>query len=400
MKYSKSDGAYFRKSKKENSIKGGKLRENGILENRDFSGKNGNNVVPKQKFKVEQNSNMGVELQNMNPNNVGKYKPTNSVKPIKIMKQIFTDEPYIFFGYNPETDTYNLVCYNNPKANHGIEFKKLVIHENDSSEIVTLSHTDFLDIGIEELIVLCYHFLKIRKQNHGFMDTLYKYLSDFVFQKVLRTRFPPSSNNHKMYKDMVEEIEKMVMEEGHRIFNQQHGGKLDRDGKLDSQDFNLERNIYPSVEIEMNSYYENVSLPKKIRSNTRGVSNQNIIQKQNFQNQQVLPKEIIQKGLFSTSERYIFFGYDTSIGKYRCVCYNRNPFSKIPVFRKLEDNGEISDELTLDQIKAIGNKKLLQLFCFLNKKSTDRGNGTQYMQRLQTYLTQYVKVKIPEQLYC
>ena len=36
MKYSKSDSAYFRKSKKENSIKGGKLKENGILENSDF----------------------------------------------------------------------------------------------------------------------------------------------------------------------------------------------------------------------------------------------------------------------------------------------------------------------------------------------------------------------------
>jgi hypothetical protein len=53
MKYYKSDSAYFRKSKKENSIKGGKLIENGKLENRDFLGKNGNNVVPKQKFKVE-----------------------------------------------------------------------------------------------------------------------------------------------------------------------------------------------------------------------------------------------------------------------------------------------------------------------------------------------------------
>lgn len=257
---------------------------------------------------------------------------------------------------------------------------------------------EFLNIDIEDLIVLCYHFLKIRQKNHGFMNRLYEYLSTFVFDKVLGTQFL-NSNNHRMYKDTVEEIGKMAMEEGHRIFNQQ-GGKLDVDGKLDSQDFNLERNIDHSVEIEMNSNYENASLHKKIKSNTRGVANQNIIQKQNFQNQQVLPKEIIKKGLFSTSERYIFFGYDTIIGKYIYVCYNRNPFSKIPVFRKLEDNGKISDELTLDQIKAIGNEKLLQLFCFLNKKSTNRGNGTRYMQRLQTYLTQYVAVEIPEQLYC
>jgi hypothetical protein len=52
-----------------NSIKGGKLSEDGKLEGTDFRGKNGNNIVPKQKFKVEQNNNMGFELQNMNLNN-------------------------------------------------------------------------------------------------------------------------------------------------------------------------------------------------------------------------------------------------------------------------------------------------------------------------------------------
>ena len=243
MKYSKLESAYFRKSKKENSIKGGKLRENGKLENSDFSDKNGNNVVPKQNFNVEQNNNIGVELQNMNPNKVGKYKPTNSHKPIKLMVQKGTGKIFIFFGYNPETKTYHLVCYINPDAsnldNNRIKCKKLIISSNGSRKIVELSHSDFLNIGIEELIVLCYHFLKIRQKNHGFMNELFEYLSLFVFDKVLGTRFP-NSNNHRMYNDMVKEIRKMVMKEGHRIFNQQHGGKLDRDGKLDSQDFNLE----------------------------------------------------------------------------------------------------------------------------------------------------------------
>jgi hypothetical protein len=119
---------------------------------------------------------------------------------------------------------------------------------------------------------------------------------------------------------------------------------------------------------------------------------------QNFKNQTVLPKEIIKKGLFSTNEPYIFFGYDPNLGKYRYVCYNS--LTKRPVFRRLEDNEEISQELSLKEIKKIGNDNLLQLFCFLNKKSIDRGNGTQYMQRLQTYLIQYVNVEIPEQLYC
>jgi hypothetical protein len=251
---------------------------------------------------------------------------------------------------------------------------------------------EFLNIDIKELIVLCYHFLKIRQKNHGFMNRLYEYLSTFVFQKVLGTRFS-NSNNHRMYKDMVEEIGKMVMKEDHRIFNQQRGGKLDRDGKLDSQDFDLERNIDHSV--EMNGNYENASIPKKIRSNIRVVANQN----QNFQNHHtIFPKEIIKKGFPFTNEPYIFFGYDTEMKKYRYVCCNS--LTKIPVFRKLEDNEEISQELSLKEIREIGYNKLLQLFCFLNKKSTDRGNGTRYMQRLQTYLTQYVNVKIPQQLYC
>jgi hypothetical protein len=53
---------------------------------------------------------------NPNPNKVGRYKPTNSENPIKIMKRRLTDEPFLFFGYNPETETYHYVCYNNPDA--------------------------------------------------------------------------------------------------------------------------------------------------------------------------------------------------------------------------------------------------------------------------------------------
>jgi hypothetical protein len=385
MKYSKLDRAYFRNSKKENSIKGGKLKENGILEKSDFSGKNGNNVVPKQKFKVEQN-NMGFELQNMNSNKVGKYKQINVVKPIKIMKQKITDEPFFFFAYNPKTEKYHLVCYNNSKAKHGIEFKKLVIHENGPSEIVELSHTDFLDIGIQELIVLCYHFLKIRKQNHGFMDRLYKYLSDFVFKKVLGTRFPQNSNNHQIYRSMVGEIGQMVMNESRRMSNRgQQGGKLDVDGNLDNRDFDIEsKKSNGSVHFEMN--------------NMNNSNNIRLLSKK-YQNQTVLPKEIIQKGLFSTGEPYIFFGYDPTIQKYRYVCYNS--LLGNPVFRKLEDDKKtISQNLTLDQIKEIGNQTLLQLFCFLNRKTTNRGDGVRYMKRLQTYLLQDVGVKILDNKYC
>jgi hypothetical protein len=169
---------------------------------------------------------------------------------------------------------------------------------------------------------------------------------------------------------------------------------LDRDGKLDSQDFGLE--IHIDHLVEMNDTYENPSLPPKRRCN-KTVSNIN--SNQNFQNDHtVFPKEIIKKGFPFTNEPYIFFGYNPNLRKYRYVCYNS--LTKRPVFRRLENKKKISDELTLKEIRAIGNDNLLQLFCFLNKKSIDRGNGTQYMQRLQTYLIQYVNVEIPEQLYC
>ena len=392
MKYSKSDCAYFRNSKKENSIKGGKLKENGILDSTDFHGKNGNNVVPKQKFKTEQNNNMGFELQHMNPNpnHIGKYmklnnldkskinNATNSVKPIKIMIQKLTGEPYIFFGYNPETDIYHNVVYNNSRLNpdyitNPIKYKKL----NRSGNIVELSHQDFLNIGIEELIVLCYHFLIIRKKNHGFMERLYKYLKDFVFEKVLGTQFP-NSNNHRMYRDMVKEITQMVLYKGHRILNQ-HGGKLDVYGKLDRDDFIINyNNGFELQELQEN----NIRPPPRININQR--------------NQSVPPKEIIQKRF--PYEPYIFFGYDTEIKKYRCVCYNQVVGD--PVFRRLEDDGTISQKLTLDLIKKIGNPILLELFCFLNNKTTNRSDGTQYMERLQRYLIQEVGVKIPIQDYC
>ena len=230
------------------------------------------------------------------------------------------------------------------------------------------------------------------------MNTLYKYLSDFIFKNVLVTRFSNSSN-HKMYSDMVKEIEKMVMEEeGHRIFNQQHDGKLDIDGKLDSQDFNLEiKELNRSVQLEEMTTVNNIILPPKVRRSNRS-GNRNV--QQQFKNQTVLPKEIIKNGFLSTSEPYIFFGYDASIGKYRYVCYNKNPFSKIPVFRRLEHNGDISHELTLKEIKAIGIPTLLQLVCFLNQKSLNRKNGTQYMKRLQRYLLHDVGVEVPQNRYC
>lgn len=56
------------------------------------------------------------------------------------------------------------------------------------------------------------------------------------------------------------------------------------------------------------------------------------------------------------------------------------------------------DELTLDQIQKIDTQILLQLFYYLNDKTTERGNGTQYMERLQKYLLRDVGVILPDNL--
>jgi len=190
----------------------------------------------------------------------------------------------------------------------------------------------------------------------------------------------------------------MLKKEGVNRFDQQHGGKLDVDGKLDTDDF-MSNNIDSKQEIvrRINKNRSGFEL-EKIEYQIPIVQSQNRNSKQNFQNQTVLPKEIIQKRF--PYEPYIFFGYNQNLQKYIYVSYNKN-FSKIPVFRKLENDGTtISDELTLTQIKKINNRILLQLFCFLNEKSTDRGNGTHYMKRLRNYLLRDVDVIFPDDFDC
>ena len=213
MKYSKSDGAYFRKSKKENSIKGGKLKEDEKLENSDFVGKNGNNVVPKQEFKMKQ-KNGSFELRNLNQNRVD--MPINRENPIKIMIQKKTQRPFVFFAYNTDTNTYDFVCYINPNAsnlnNNLIICKKLVIHQNSSSEIADVPHMQFLNIDIEVLIVLYYNLLKIREKHPEFMNKLFEYLQMFVFGcESLNIQNNTYLNN--TYRSMVVEINKMLRDE-------------------------------------------------------------------------------------------------------------------------------------------------------------------------------------------
>jgi hypothetical protein len=380
MKYSKSESAYFRSSKKENLVKGGKLKEDGRLDKNNFNKNTINNhPVPIQRFKTKRKSNHNFEVKfsEMNPSHLN-----NSVKPIKIILQKITKEPYIFFGYNNYTRKYRYVLHNKLEiftSKYRIKCNKL----EDNGDIVELTHEQFLEIEIDQLIILFYHLLLIRKSNHKFMDKLFNYLNDYVIKRILQ--------NHRsnIYTKLVSKISNMWFENVGRTSNSR-GGKLDIDGKLDKDDFNLGK----TQVIELNQFGENnyPKLSTRVRSN-RGYS-------QNSQNIIVFPKEIRKKGF--SNEPYIFFGYNQETNKYRYVsCNNPNIASKNPpvLFKELKDNEGIV-ELSLEDIKKISKEELLQLFCFLNKKSTNRGNGTQYMKRLQTYLLQEVRLVIPRNYDC
>lgn len=380
MKYSKSESAYFRSSKKENPVKGGKLKEDGRLDTKNFNKNTINNPpVPIQHFKTKRksNHNFEVELSEMNSSSLN-----NSVKPIKIIRQKRTNEPYIFFGYNDKTGKYRYVLHNKT----GIFTSKYPIKCNkleDNGDIVELTHEQFLEIEIDQLIILFYHLLLIRKSNHKFMDKLFNYLNDYVIKRILQNPRP------NIYSKYVSKISNMWFENVGRT-SKSRGGKLDINGKLDIDDFNLGK----TQVIELNQFGENNNpkLSTRVRSN-RGYS-------QNSQNIIVFPKEIRKKGF--SNEPHIFFGYNQETNKYRYVsCNNPNIFSKKPpvLFKELKDNEEIV-ELSLEDIKKISKEELLQLFCFLNKKSMNTPNGQQYMNKLQRYLLQEVSLVIPRNYDC
>ena len=242
MKHSKSDRGYFRNNKKQNSMKAGKLEEDGNLDTNDFGNKKRNNFKLKQNFELQEMSIPVMTMNNfdtnsINQNNVSKklgnrpfrnmntkntfelqemnnLKYKNRVKPIKIMRQKGTEEKFIFFGYNPELDKYKYVCNNNSRLSNNYIIKPIIFHklkmdENNKNSIVELSGEEIMNIEIEELIILFYQFLLIRKENPKYMKILYKYLCDFVLPRINDLHFS-NNEHHKIYKELVERINQMV----------------------------------------------------------------------------------------------------------------------------------------------------------------------------------------------
>ena len=140
------------------------------------------------------------------------------IKPIKIMvkkksflKRFSSDEHYIFFGYDPDKDTYKYVCYvnqnfseSNPNSGSPITCEK----RNDDGEIVKLTHAEFLDINIKELSILVYHLILRYKENPKFIDKkFHEYISMFILPKILEKS---KTVNNKNLSDIVNEIKKMI----------------------------------------------------------------------------------------------------------------------------------------------------------------------------------------------
>lgn len=123
------------------------------------------------------------------------------VKPIKIIRTKFLNEPRILFGYDKDKDKYSYVCYNNSRFSmdyiiNPIIFKKL---DDDNNNIIKEN---------EEIIILFYQFLVIRQEDTTFMKRLFKYLCNIILPKINKIEFID-----EYYKKIVERINEMVKEQ-------------------------------------------------------------------------------------------------------------------------------------------------------------------------------------------
>jgi hypothetical protein len=171
------------------SMKGGNLEKNGKLDKTNFSQKI---IIPRH---VRNNNKNSIELQpitikNIKNNNID----IHSIPEPKIMRQKgLRNEPYIFFGFNPNTNKYRYVFYNDLRwftkteiSLNNITYKKKVICKkiaNDNT-IVELSHLEITEIPLIFLSHLFIFLLKKRIENENFMERLFDYLLIVIYHKI------------------------------------------------------------------------------------------------------------------------------------------------------------------------------------------------------------------------
>ena len=205
MKYYKSKRGYFYKvvgdkktrisMEEYKSMKGGKLEANGELDKTNFSQKI---VIPSRR--VRNNNENSIELQemmkreNIKINNID----IKRIPEPKIMKQKgFRKEPYIFFGFNPNTKKYRYVFYNDLRrfskteiSSNYITYEKEVICKElkDNDEIVEINHFNITKIPLKILSHLFIFLLKKRKENEDFMERLFDYLWNVIYHKITKSK--------------------------------------------------------------------------------------------------------------------------------------------------------------------------------------------------------------------
>jgi hypothetical protein len=195
MKYYKSKRGYFYKMvgdkktrisiEEYKSMKGGHIESNGILEENDFLQKI---TIPRHFPRKKINNE--IELQS-----IEEVKDNSSIPEPKIMREagLLSNEPYIFFGYNPKTGKYRYVFYNDtrfeflyPKLaiNTYRSYKKSVICKelNNDGGINELSHEKIRQIPINDLAKLFLFLLKKREHEPDFMNRLFTYLWFVIYQ--------------------------------------------------------------------------------------------------------------------------------------------------------------------------------------------------------------------------
>lgn len=213
MKHYKSKRGYFYKMvgdkktrisiEEYKSMKGGKLKENGILDKENFS-----QIIEIPLRRVKNNNESLIELQEMKRENVKNNNiDIKSIPEPKIMRQKgFRKEPYIFFGFNPNTNKYRYVFYNDlrwrwfskieiiPSNNITNEKKVICKKLEDNDTIVELKHIDITKIPLKILSHLFIFLLKKRKENEDFMERLFYYLYNVIYHKITKIK-----NNQSTY---------------------------------------------------------------------------------------------------------------------------------------------------------------------------------------------------------
>lgn len=209
MKYCKSKRGYFYKFVSDKKIrisikeykymKGGKLEENGKLDKTNFSQKI---IIPRH---VRNNNENLIELQQMTIKNIknNNIDINNIIEP-KIMRQKgFRKEPYIFFGFNQNTNKYRYVFYNDLSwfskteiSLNNITYEKEVICKklNDDNTIVELDHFDIIKIPLIFLSHLFIFLSKKRIENENFMERIFDYLWNVIYHKITIKKNKYSSN--------------------------------------------------------------------------------------------------------------------------------------------------------------------------------------------------------------